>query len=157
MQNITYRPATLDDLPILFAFEQGIVEAERPYNPTLKAGNIIYYDLEAYVKSPDIEVLVAVLGEEIIGSGYAKIKTSKNYEQHDQHAYLGFMYVKPEHRGKSRGRSRSASLRAPGQRPGGRAGALGADALGRRLGRLQTLRGEVLLHRLPRRTWRATD
>ncbi len=100
MQTITYRPATLDDLPILLAFEQGIVEAERPYNPTLKAGTINYYDLEAYVKSPDVEVLVAVLGDEVIGSGYAKIKTSKTYEQHDQHAYLGFMYVKPEHRGK---------------------------------------------------------
>lgn len=100
MSKITYRAATLDDLPILYAFEQGIVEAERPYNPTLKAGEINYYDLAAYVKDPNVEVLVAVLEEEIIASGYAKIKASRSIEVPEKHAYLGFMYVKPEHRRK---------------------------------------------------------
>ncbi len=38
--------------------------------------------------------------EIIIGSGYARIENAKPYLQHQQHAYLGFMYVDPNHRGK---------------------------------------------------------
>jgi GNAT superfamily N-acetyltransferase len=40
------------------------------------------------------------LNNEIVGSGYARIETSKIYLKHPKHAYLGFMYVKPEYRGK---------------------------------------------------------
>ena len=36
----------------------------------------------------------------VIPSGYAKIKKSKAYVLPEMHAYLGFMFVKPEHRGK---------------------------------------------------------
>lgn len=39
------RIATLKDLPTLLAFEQGVIEAERPFDPTIKAGNINYYDI----------------------------------------------------------------------------------------------------------------
>ena len=43
--------------------------------------------------------MVAEDNGEIVGSGYARIKQSKAHLQHDLHAYLGFMYVAPSHRG----------------------------------------------------------
>lgn len=100
MEQINIRTATLADLDTLLEFEQGIIKTERPFDPTLKDGHINYYDIAAMIKTPYIEVVVAELGSEIIGSGYARIEDSKVYLKHPKHAYLGFMYVKPEHRGK---------------------------------------------------------
>lgn len=90
----------LADLDILLEFEQGIVQTERPFDPTLKDGHINYYDIAAMIEASHVEVVVAELGSEIIGSGYARIEDSKVYLKHLKHAYLGFMYVKPEYRGK---------------------------------------------------------
>jgi GNAT superfamily N-acetyltransferase len=100
MENIQIRQALPSDLETLLRFEQGIIETERPFDPTLKKGHINYYDLSAYVASPDVEVVVAQIGDEVVGSGYALIREAKDFEQHTHYAYLGFMYVKPEHRGK---------------------------------------------------------
>ena len=97
--SITIRPATFDDLPVLLRFEQGVISAERPFDPTLKK-DTHYYDLEEMVNSPDIHLVVAVSGDDIIGSGYARIEKAKHYLQHEQHSYLGFMYTDPAHRGK---------------------------------------------------------
>ncbi|HEX9509844.1 MAG TPA: GNAT family N-acetyltransferase [Puia sp.] len=97
---ITTRTATLKDLDTLLRFEQGIITTERPFDPTLKEGHIHYYDLAEMIAAPHVEVVVATLGEAIIGSGYARIENSKPYLQHARHAYLGFMYVSPDHRGK---------------------------------------------------------
>ncbi|MFN1216830.1 GNAT family N-acetyltransferase [Chryseobacterium kwangjuense] len=95
------REATEKDLDILLEFEQGIVTAERPYNSTLIEGEIHYYDLLQLIKSEDAFVIVAEEDGEIMASGYAKIKTpANNYSDFDRYAYLGFMFVKPEHRGK---------------------------------------------------------
>ena len=47
----------------------------------------------------DAQVLVVVADGEIVGSGYAKVAASSGYRLHDVHAYLGFMYVKPDVRG----------------------------------------------------------
>ena len=99
MNEITIRPAELTDLPILFAFEQGIVEAERPFDPTLKPGHINYYDIKAMIESADTEVLVAVCHKEIVGSAYAQIRSAKPYLQHEYYVYLGFMFVHPAYRG----------------------------------------------------------
>lgn len=95
------REATEQDLEVLLEFEQGIVLAERPFNSTLHDGEIHYYDLLQLIKSENSLVLVTEENNEIIASGYAKIKKpDNNYSNFDQYAYLGFMYVKPEHRGK---------------------------------------------------------
>lgn len=101
MNPIITRSATLEDLDTLLQFEQGIVTAERPFDPTLKPGEIHYYDLKALILSPEAEVVVALAGEEIVGSGYAQIREAKDYLQHSRFAYLGFMYVKPTFRGQS--------------------------------------------------------
>jgi RimJ/RimL family protein N-acetyltransferase len=100
MSEIIVRKATLDDLDILLQFEQNIISTERPFDKTLKSGHIHYYDIEAMIKASHIEVVVATSDNEIIGSGYARIESSKPYLAHQQHAYLGFMYVDPAHRGK---------------------------------------------------------
>ena len=100
MENITIRPATLDDMPALLQFEQGVIEAERPFDETLKDESINYYDLNQFITAPHICLVVAELNGEAIGSGYARIDTSKIYLEHQQHAYLGFMYVLPQYRGK---------------------------------------------------------
>lgn len=100
MEKIEIRPATQSDLPTLLDFEQGIIAFERPFDSSLKSGQINYYDISAMINATDAEVLVAELEGELIGSGYAKIVNSKLYCSHDQHAYLGFMYVSPKHRGK---------------------------------------------------------
>lgn len=101
MDPVIIRPANLSDLDILLAFEQSIIEAERPFDSTLRSGeDVHYYDLEALISSPDAEVLLAELDSEIIASGFARIERSESYLRHDEHSYLGFMYVVPEHRGK---------------------------------------------------------
>ena len=99
MNPIITRSATVEDLDTLLQFEQGIVTAERPFDPTLKPGEIHYYDLKALILSPEAEVVVALAGEEIVGSGYAQIRPAKDYLRHSRFAYLGFMYVKPAFRG----------------------------------------------------------
>ena len=99
MNAILVREAKPKDIPILRQFEQGVIEAERPFDSTLKPGLIHYYDLEKLLKSEDSILLVASKDDELIGSGYALIKPAPPYLIHDRYAYLGFMYVKSEFRG----------------------------------------------------------
>lgn len=100
MNDVIIRKATLNDLDTLLVFEQGVISAERPFDPTLKTVRTNYYDIEKMISATDVELVVAELGTELIGSGYARIENAKPYLQHRQHAYLGFMYVVPNHRGK---------------------------------------------------------
>jgi GNAT superfamily N-acetyltransferase len=97
---INIRKATLNDLTTLLEFEQGIIAAERPFDPTLKEDTISYYNIEKMISATDVEIVVAVLNEQIIGSGYARIENAKPYLNHQLYAYLGFMYTHPSHRGK---------------------------------------------------------
>src|SRR5688572_28675247 len=101
MDQVIVRRANLDDLDVLLAFEQAMIEAERPFDETIRSGSDVhYYDLEGLILSPEAEVLVAELGSEIVGSGYARVEAADSYLNHEKHSYLGFMYVVPEHRGK---------------------------------------------------------
>jgi ribosomal protein S18 acetylase RimI-like enzyme len=100
VKDIIVRQAVLEDLPILLEFEQGIVMAERPFDPTLKKEYFNYYDLKSLIESNEAEVVVAVDGDLLVGSGYGQIRNSKIYLTHDKHVYLGFMYVEPTYRGK---------------------------------------------------------
>jgi RimJ/RimL family protein N-acetyltransferase len=100
MNPIKIRKAKLDDLKTLLEFEQGIITAERPYDPTLKEGTIHYYDIEKMILATDVEVLVAEIDSVIVGSGYARITTAKPYLKHENYAYLGFMFTDPKYRRK---------------------------------------------------------
>ncbi len=93
------RQAQENEVDALIEFEQGIVEAERPFDNTLKEGQIHYYDLLELIKSEEAEVVVAVVEDQLVGSGYAKLLDAKPYQKYKKYAYLGFMYVKPTYRG----------------------------------------------------------
>ncbi|MBX7054521.1 MAG: GNAT family N-acetyltransferase [Pyrinomonadaceae bacterium] len=97
---IVIRDAEVDDLDRLLDFEQGVIETERPFDPSLKRENTRYYDMAAMIAAPHIRVVVAELDGELIGSGYARIEDSKPYLTHDRHSYMGFMFTVTEHRGK---------------------------------------------------------
>jgi GNAT superfamily N-acetyltransferase len=97
---IKLRQAVTQDLPLLLAFEQALIAYERPFTPLLKDGAISYYDLEAYIVNPEIEVVVATENEKLVGSGYALVKSSPAYKTPAHFAYLGFMFVLPSHRGR---------------------------------------------------------
>ena len=93
------RKATLKDIPVLLKFEQGLIEAERPMDTTIKDGEISYYDITEFIKNSNSELLVVELNSEIVASGYAKIKTDRHYLKHNKQGYLGFMFVPEKHRG----------------------------------------------------------
>lgn len=93
------RIATKKDLPTLDIFMDGLVDAERPMDVTIKDGKVIYYDLEDFITSEETVLYIVELNNELVASGYAKIKLEKNYLKHDKQAYLGFMYVPKKHRG----------------------------------------------------------
>jgi len=100
MDQLKIRIATINDLPLLLEFEQGLISAERPFDPTLKKDPTSYYDIEEMIRAENIHLIVAEINEKLVGTGYARIETSKIYLQHKYHGYLGFMYVVPEHRRK---------------------------------------------------------
>ncbi len=94
------RQASFEDLKVLLAFEQGVIEAERPMDPTLAPDPISYYDLSELIASENAEVVVVEYHDNVVASGYAKIKNALPYLNHEYYSYLGFMYTKPEFRGK---------------------------------------------------------
>lgn len=100
MDDVLIRKATSNDLDTLLQFEQGVIEAELPFDPTLKHTEIHYYDLKSFLASEQVAVMVAEKNKLVVGCGYVKIEKAKPYLQHKYYGYLGFMYVLPEHRGK---------------------------------------------------------
>jgi len=96
---VAIRKAIEAEIEILLSFEKGIIDTERPFDDTLKDGEIHYYDLIELISNKRAEVLVAVVNNEIVGSGYAKILPAEPFQKYTAYAYLGFMYVKPAFRG----------------------------------------------------------
>src|SRR5689334_4031554 len=92
-RNVIIRAATEEDLPQLYVFEQGVIAAERPFDPTLAPDPISYYNLPLLISSPDSMLLVAEYNARLIASGYARIDNSEPFLKHRQHAYLGFMFA----------------------------------------------------------------
>jgi GNAT superfamily N-acetyltransferase len=100
MSDFIVRTATLGDLSVLLEFEQGIIKAERPMDPTLADDPITYYDISEMIVSENSEVVVVEYNSKVIASGYAKIKKARNYLDHEFYSYLGFMFTAPDFRGK---------------------------------------------------------
>jgi ribosomal protein S18 acetylase RimI-like enzyme len=101
MQNIVVRKATAEDLETLNCFQQGIVDAERRFDPTIKLDPVQYYDVSRMLTSDEIHFVVAEVNRRLVGCGFARIEAAKHYLQHKLHAYLGLMYVDPAFRGQS--------------------------------------------------------
>ena len=97
--NSKVRKATLSDLPVLLQFEQGVINAERPMDPTIKDGDISYYDIHELLTSNESDVFIVEIGDKIVASGYAKIKGDRHYLKHNNIGYLGFMFVPEDYRG----------------------------------------------------------
>lgn len=100
MQDLVIRKATKEDLPALLYAEQEIIRTERPFDPTLRPGEFHYYDLSKMIGTDAAEVLIAELDGAFAGCGNARIKTGMPYNTFERYAFLGCMYVLPEHRGK---------------------------------------------------------
>jgi len=98
--NFEIRAAVLEDLETLKEFEQEIITYERTFAPNLKKDPIIYYDIKDLIARKDAEILVIVINNKLVGSGYALIKKSPPYNDPEYYAYMGFMYIAPDHRGK---------------------------------------------------------
>jgi hypothetical protein len=87
MPPITIRKAMPADLQALLRFQQGVVQAERPFDPTLQEGMIQYYDIPRMLESDEVEFVLATSDETVIGCGFARIERSKPYFRHTHHAY----------------------------------------------------------------------
>jgi GNAT superfamily N-acetyltransferase len=96
---VLIRPAVLRDLDSLVRFQRGVVDAERPFDATLRHGDIRYYDIERLIDVENARFLIAQAAEKIVGCGFARIEAAKGYLKHAEHAYLGLMFVEPAHRG----------------------------------------------------------
>ena len=97
---LKFREANSNDIPQLLELEQCVVEAERPYNSSIKSGRTTYYNLESLISSSDAHVIVVEVSGLIVGTGYAQIRDSKVSLHHDKDSYLGFMFVAQEYRGR---------------------------------------------------------
>lgn len=100
MNDLIVRRAKQEDLSVLLEFEQGIIKAERPMDPTLAADPISYYDIFELIASNDAEVIVVMHNYRVIAAGYAKIKKALPYLKHEYYSYLGFMFTEPDFRGR---------------------------------------------------------
>ena len=97
---ITIRKATTEDLSILYEFEQGVLQAERPMDKTLKISKTYYYDIPNLISELNVELVIAEINDVIAGCGYARIKQARDCFQFHQFSYLGFMFTKEDYRGK---------------------------------------------------------
>lgn len=102
MKNIiSIRKALDSDLESLLQMEQGVIAAERPFDPTIKENPISYYDLRLMLSNPKALILVATVGDDtIVSCGYALEKEARPYLNHETYAYLGFMFTLPAYRGR---------------------------------------------------------
>lgn len=100
LTQVIIREASLDDLQDLLEFEQAIIRAERPFDPTIRESPVNYYDLKALLLDEKVGVYVAEYKGKVISSGYGMARKARHYLDHQEYAYLGFMYTVPEFRGK---------------------------------------------------------
>ena len=100
MKKITIRDAVRADLPTLLEFERNLIEAERPMDPTIRDGELHYYDIGEFIANAEVKVVVAEVNGQVVSSGYAMAKPARPYLDHQEYAHLGFMYTLPAYRGK---------------------------------------------------------
>ncbi|MDC0434939.1 GNAT family N-acetyltransferase [bacterium] len=111
MTSTSIREATLEDLPVLLQLEQEIIDSERPYDPFLKESDVSYYDIPALISDENSHMIVMQSDGEIVGCSYAQIRQSRSCHTHENHCYLGFIYLNAENRGKALGRQLIESLK----------------------------------------------
>jgi len=100
MENVLIRTAVLADLEILLAYEQELINVERPFDPTIRSGTLNYYDLKQLILNEEAIVVVGETKGRIVSAGYGMPKAARHYLDHAYYAYLGFMYTHPSYRGR---------------------------------------------------------
>ena len=100
MEGIEIREATSEDLSALLLLEQRLIEAERPFDPTIRQPPVVYYNLAQMLSNDGYYVLVAEHAGQIVSCGYGTTKEARPYLDHTYYAYLGFMYTLEEYRGR---------------------------------------------------------
>lgn len=100
MEGLVIREAQTEDLNTLLEFEQALVRAERPFDECIRQDPVHYYDLQELIEDPNVAVVVADYKGEIVSSGSCRAKRARIYLDHQEYAYLGFMYTLPEYRGR---------------------------------------------------------
>jgi len=98
MEGLKIRTAILNDLKVLLKFEKSLIKAERPFDITIKKDPVHYYDIKSMLINDTVEVVVAEFKGDVISCGYAVAKPARSYLDHEEYAYLGFMYTLPEYR-----------------------------------------------------------
>ena len=100
MNSVVIRAAQESDLQTLVRFQQGIVDAERPFDNTLQEGGIRYYDIEELVRAAHAHFVIAEIDRVPIGCGFVRVEEAKSFVKHLREGYLGLMYVDPAFRGR---------------------------------------------------------
>ncbi|WP_276392795.1 GNAT family N-acetyltransferase [Eudoraea chungangensis] len=99
LKDIVVRKATLDDLPTLQKFEQALIRAERPFDPTIREDPLKYYSLEKILTDKNAVVYVAEHLSEIVSCGSVTIREARPYLDHEEFANFGFMFTLKKYRG----------------------------------------------------------
>lgn len=99
LDGLVVREARSEDYDSLMALEQEVIDAERPFNASLKEEDAYYYDIEKLISDQSSRLIVGEISGAIIATGYLQVRHSKPALVHDSHGYLGFMYVAEEFRG----------------------------------------------------------
>ena len=103
--SISFRKATLGDVPLLRDFEKRLVSHERTVEPTLiQEGKLEYYDISKLIADTDnVTVLIAEIEGEPVGCGLAQIKENDLCYNEKTYGYIGLMYVDEANRGNNIG------------------------------------------------------
>lgn len=99
-EGLLIRRARTSDRATLERFQQGIITAERPFDPQLRETGAQYYDIARMLENPDVHLLVAEHEGSPIACAFARIDTAKPWLRQAREAYLGLMYVEPSWRGR---------------------------------------------------------
>ena len=100
MDDLVIREAQIEDLNTLLDFEQALVRAERPFDECIRQDPVHYYDLQELILDPNVAVVLAEYKGEIVSSGSCRARKARIYLDHQEYAYLGFMYTLPDFRGR---------------------------------------------------------
>ncbi|HLY52694.1 MAG TPA: hypothetical protein VKQ31_06765, partial [Steroidobacteraceae bacterium] len=79
----------MEDLGALERFQQAVVDAERPFDPTLRDGPVCYYDIGPMLSRDDVLFLVAESEARAVGCGFAQVEAAEPFFKHRFHGYFG--------------------------------------------------------------------
>ena len=97
---IKIRKASHSDIETLKAFQRKLVEFERPFDPTIKKGDVEYYNIKNKLNSDKVRFLIAEADGKPVGCGLGEIMKNVKWSVHKYKGYIGLMFVEEDFRGK---------------------------------------------------------